>query len=133
MTNSALAEALAKAEALGVSKQRAQSTREIKQALDASDVAHLGEIQRLKESAIDGQKAAHAHGFHKAAWMFSLGGFLVGLAASLITVAFVLGAGTEATVRGAAVGSQIRATDDLRRDMDAAERGEWPRSPLDGE
>lgn len=129
MTNSALTAALKKAEEVGEAKQKRQSTRELKLALEAADVAHLGEIERLKERAIDGEKAAHAHGFHKAAWMVGLPAFCAGVAATLLVMLVVVRANTEATTQGVAVGSMVRAQQDIDRERAARERGDWIEVP----
>jgi hypothetical protein len=88
-------------------------------ALEAQATAHAAEIARLRDlmvaEKVEAQRDAHAHGFHKAGWMFGGGGVIAGILMSLGVVALVMAFTSEATVRGAGVGSAIRAQDDVDR------------------
>lgn len=95
-------------------------------ALDAQAAAHAGELARLREALtaehraekVEAQKAAHAHGFHKAAWIFGGSGLAAGIAVTLLVVAAVTAYSSEATVRGAGVGSAITRQEQNRDDLD---------------
>lgn len=91
-------------------------------ALDAQANAHKAEMERLHllfaAEKVEAQKDAHAHGFHKAAWMVGLPAFVLGLVMAGLFAGWMLSAGTESTVRGAAAGSMIRAQQDVERGID---------------
>lgn len=112
--------ALEAAKAGGEAIERAASAR----VLGAQAKAHEGEIERLMAEVVHREKAAYAHGFHKAGWMFGLSGAIAGALLTLGVGVAVVQAGTESTVRGAVVGSGIRAQQELDRDQQRMELGD---------
>lgn len=102
----------------GAARVRSAMVGSKQAALDAQAEAHKAEISRLLEVAaaekIEAQKDAHAHGFHKAAWMVGFPAVLAGILMALAAVSVVSALSSEATVRGAGVGSAIRAQDENR-------------------
>jgi hypothetical protein len=123
-------EGLRKAEAKGRRDERASA----KSALDALLEAHARELdtrdadlKRLAEDVAHRERAAYAHGFHKAVWMGGAGGFIVAASVVIILALILLAAGSESTVRGAAAGSMIRAQEELREDVRRFGRGETGR------
>lgn len=74
MPKAQLAEVLREAHALG----ERGATRAGKRQLDDLKDAHSETMAQARAEAIEAQKSAHAHGWHKAVWIAGLGGIVVG-------------------------------------------------------
>lgn len=137
ITDEIMAEGLKRAADKARKDERAAQTRARDAALEAQTQAHESELKRLAAEKIEAQKDAHAHGFHKAAWMFGFGGTAVGVALTVAVTMAVINGASESAMRGAGVGAAIRSQEQFDQRADevlggyapCGEPGEGPNCP----
>lgn len=126
ITEEIMAEGLKRAADGARKAERAAQVKARDAALDAQAAAHASELKRVAAETIEAQKVAHAHGWHKAAWMFGFGGAAAGSALTLIVMMVAIGGGSESAMRGAGVGAAIRAQDNYDQRADEVLGGYAP-------
>ncbi|WP_135210375.1 hypothetical protein [Vitreimonas flagellata] len=119
LKSTALEAALREAHDRGCEKGAKAERLAVRKSLEAIDAQRVDELQRLNADIVHRERAAHAHGFHKAGWMFGFSGFVLGVVLTLMGGLVWLRIGTEATVSGVAAGSMAR---DQQNNVDALER-----------
>lgn len=100
ITEETLNEGLKKAAERARKEERASQTKVRDAALEAQAEAHVGELARVAAETTRSEAAAHAHGFHKAAWVFGLPAFVLGAAGGIVGVLYSQNAAYDAGQRG---------------------------------
>jgi len=113
ITRSKLQDLLSEAADRAAKAERQAAKRSREAALDALSDAHKAELSRVAAETVEREKAAHAHGFHKASWMVGgplfLAGGLVAAGLVLISQDVAWQNGADATRQGVTAGAVIQS------------------------
>lgn len=103
ISDEAMEEGLKKSFEKGLEKgrrdERAAQTKVRDAALQAQTEAHAGEIARVAKETVRLEGVAHAHGFHKGAWVLGLPALVLGAAGGVLGVLYSQNAAYEAGQR----------------------------------